>query len=96
MPSTVHELRLLLDDFADGAPVMAFWNAFMEHMETFVPEEQLSPAGREEYARLCALVYQGAADPVSPAARAAGAVGEGELRERLRGVRLETPDGRPG
>ena len=92
--STLRDLRLLLDDFVGGAPFRAFWNTFMEHMETFAPEAELSPAGQRAYDDLYELVYMGAADPVSPDERADGIIGEGELRERLRHVRLETADGR--
>jgi len=92
--SSVRELRRLLDDFVDGAPFLAFWNSFMEHMEEFEPEAELSPAGQAAYDALYDLVYMGAEDPVSAAERADGVIGEDELRERLRHVRLETAGGR--
>ena len=94
MASSLRDLRLLLDDFIAGAPFWPFWNSFMEHMEAFVPEDFLSPAGQRTYDEVYELVYMGAPDPVSAAARDDGVVGEGELRERLRRVRLETIDGR--
>ena len=96
MATSVHELRLLLDDFVGGAPYLAFWNAFVEHAEDFAPEAELSPAGQLEYRALYDLVYESGADPISPAQRAEGIVGEAELRDRLRAVRLETSGGTSG
>ena len=94
MGSSLNDLRLLLDDFVDGAPFWPFWNAFMDHLEDFEPERALSPAGQRAYDELYDLVYMGAPDPVSAADRADGVIGERELRERLRHVRLEAADGR--
>lgn len=94
MASSVRELRRLLDDFVDGAPFLAFWNAFMEHMEEFEPEAELSPAGQAAYDALYALVYGAVEDPVSATERAEGVVGADALRERIRDVRLETAAGR--
>ena len=91
MATSLHDLRLLLDDFADGAPYLAFWNAFVEHAEDFAPDAELTPAGRLAYRELYDLVYASSADPVSPAQRAQGVVGEAELRDRLRAVRLDSP-----
>jgi hypothetical protein len=88
------ELRRLLDDFCDGAPFWPFWNAFMDHMDGFRPDRVLSPAGRATYDAVYDLVCRGAPDPVAPADRADGVIGEGELRARLRDVRLESAEGR--
>jgi hypothetical protein len=88
------QLRRLLDDFYDGAPFWPFWNAFMDHMDGFRPDQMLSPVGQATYDTVYDLVYMGAPDPVTPADRANGVIGEGELRARLRDVRLESVDGR--
>jgi hypothetical protein len=94
MGSSVADLQRLLDDFLDGAPFWPFWNAFMEHLEGFEPERKLSPAGQRAYDELYDLVYMGAPDPVPAGDRAVGVIGEAELRERLRGIRLEGSDER--
>jgi hypothetical protein len=88
------ELRRLLDDFADGAPFWPFWIAFMDNLDDFRPDRVLSPAGRAAYEAVCDLVYTAVPDPVAPADRTAGVIGESELRERLRDVRLESAAGR--
>jgi hypothetical protein len=92
--STLGDLRVLLDDFVAGAPFMPFWSAFMEHMDGFEPERELSSAGQQAYDDLYELVYMGAANPVSAADRADGIIPEDELRERIRLIRLEPADGR--
>lgn len=94
MASSVRDLRVLLDGFVAGAPFMTFWKAFMEHMEEFEPESELSIAGQRAYDDLYEIVYLGAANPVSAAARSDGIIPEGELRERISQVRLETADRR--
>ena len=93
MHSSLRALRLLLDDFVAGAPFWPFWNAFMEHLETFRPEELLSPESRVAYDELQELVYMAAPDPVPPAERADGIIGADELRRRIRAIRLVSADG---
>lgn len=97
MSTTLRDLRLLLDDFVDGAPFWPFWNAFVEHGETFDADVLLSPAGRQQYDALYELVYLGVGDPVDEDGNPArGAAGDAEraLRERVAPVRLEAADGR--
>ena len=89
MGSTLADLQRLLDDFVGGAAFWPFWNAFMEHMEGFEPERVLSPAGQQAYDEIYELVYMGAPDPVPAADHADGVIGEAELRERLKQLRLE-------
>jgi hypothetical protein len=94
MGSSLPDLQRLLDDFVAGAPFWPFWNAFMEHMESFEPERVLSPVGQRAYDELYELVYMGAPDPVAAADRADGVVGEAELRERIKQFRLQATDER--
>jgi hypothetical protein len=92
VPASLRDLRLLLDDFVDGAPLWDFWNSFVEHGETFDADAALSPAGRRLYDEVYELVYLSVPDAAVTGDD--GHTRERALRERLRDVRFETADGR--
>ena len=87
MSSSLRELHDLLDDFLAGAPFWPFWNAFMEHLESFAPERDLSADGQAAYDDLYESVYMAVPDPVAAPDQAVGVIGEGELRRRVRELR---------
>ena len=81
------EIDSLVARFVDGQPFLEFWTAFMEFYAAF-DDSVLSPEQRARYEQLYEWVYMGQSDPTAESERAAGLVGEQELRSRLRDFRI--------
>jgi hypothetical protein len=76
-------LRALVQEFLDGERTFAdFHEAFLSRW-TRLPPRALTPAARERWNAVFALVLTTIPDPVSGEDAARGAIGEAELRQRL-------------
>jgi len=76
-------LRLLMQEFLEGTRSFAdFHEAFLSRW-TRLPPRALTPAARERWNEVFALVLTAMADPVAGEDLARGVIGEAELRRRL-------------
>ena len=76
-------LRALVQEFLDGERSFAdFHEAFLSRW-TRLPPRALTPAARERWNAVFALVLTTIPDPVSGEDAARGTIGEAELRQRL-------------
>jgi hypothetical protein len=76
-------LRLLVQEFLEGRRSFAdFHEGFLSRW-TRLPPRALTPAARERWNEVFALVLTAMADPVAGEDLARGVIGEAELRRRL-------------
>jgi hypothetical protein len=76
-------LRRLVQEFLDGERSFADFHEVFLSRWTRLPPRALTPAGRERWNQVFALVLTTVPDPVTGEDAARGVIGEAELRRRL-------------
>ena len=84
MASLLSEAAAILDDFVAGQTFWPFYRTFMDFHESLAARVDVLPAEERVLDEVYDLVYMGAPEPVDPADRAVGVIGETQLRKRLR------------
>ena len=77
-------LRRLVQEFLDGERSFEDFHAAFLARWTRMPARALTPSGRERWNEIYGLVLSSRPDPLAEEFRRDGAIGEEELRRRLR------------